>query len=578
MGSKAAKSCDVLIVGAGPVGMTLALELERFGLSCRIVDKTSAPTDKSKALVVWPRTLELFDRASIAEDLVAAGFWAKGATMYGNGKRLVHVNIHRHDTAFPLPLMIPQNETERVLNESLRGRGVRVEREVELVELKLPQDGGRKAEGGNEEQIISTLRHADGREEVVTSSWLAGCDGAHSTVRKQLRIPFAGEFEPNDWMLADVHADGPIAPDEISAYWHSQGVLIFFPMSPGRFRVIADLGKAPGTDKPADPTLDNVQTLVDNRGPAGIRVHDPIWLSGFRIHERKVNEYQKGRAFLCGDAAHIHSPAGGQGMNTGMQDAFNLAWKLALVHKGQAKPSLLASYTQERSAVGDMVLRDAGLFTRVAMIRNPVLQFMRNHMMALAGKLSAVQERAIAQLTEMAVHYPDSPLTADDPGDAWRGDVRSGDRLPDAELQDTATGKTVRLLKSIGGSEHTVLVIVDEEAEPGSRKPEDTVADHAAALVDEFSGLLKLVVVSPAAADSTGNAAAKTLIDSQGQLRDRLGVRGAAIALVRPDGYISFRGHRQSWPALREHLASYLLSSQSGKAEGRLDSRMPQMV
>src|SRR5262245_609829 len=427
-------SCDVLIAGAGPVGMTLALELERFGLSCRIVDKTSAPTDKSKALVVWPRTLELFERAAIADDLVTAGFWAKGATMYGNGKRLVHVNIHRDDTAFPRPLMIPQNETERVLNESLQRRGVSVKREVELIECRLSQAGGPAAVGKLrsevevDQHIVSTLRHADGREEVVTSTWLAGCDGAHSTVRKQLAISFAGEFEPNDWMLADVHVDGPIAPDEISAYWHSRGVLIFFPMSPRRFRVIADLGKAPGTDKPADPTMDDVQRLVDGRGPAGIRVHDPIWLSGFRIHERKVNEYQKGRAFLCGDAAHIHSPAGGQGMNTGMQDAFNLAWKLALVQKGQAKPSLLASYTQERSAVGDMVLRDAGLFTRVAMIRNPVLQFMRNHMMALAGKLSAVQERAIAQLTEMAVHYPGSTLTADDPGDAWHGDVSTGDR------------------------------------------------------------------------------------------------------------------------------------------------------
>jgi len=559
--------------------MTLALELTRFGLSCRIIDKASAPTDKSKALVVWPRTLELLDRAGVADDFVAAGFWAKGATMYGNGKRLVHVNIHRDDTAFPRPLMIPQNETERVLNESLLRRAVPVDREVELVECTLPQIGVRKSEAGADQYVVSALRHGDGREQVVTSTWLAGCDGAHSTVRKQLGIPFAGEFEPNDWMLADVHVDGPIAPDEISAYWHSQGVLIFFPMSPGRFRVIADLGRSPGTEKPADPTLDDVQRLVEDRGPAGIRVHDPIWLSGFRIHERKVNEYQSGQAFLCGDAAHIHSPAGGQGMNTGMQDAFNLAWKLALVHKGHAKPSLLASYTQERSAVGDMVLRDAGLFTRVAMIRNPVLQFMRNHMMALAGKLTAVQERAIGQLTEMAVHYPDSSLTIDHPGGAWHGEVKTGDRLPDAELQDPATGKTVRLLKSIGGKEHTLLVITDENAEFGGRKPEETLADQAAALVEEFGEVLQVVAVFPSLADSSrGNIAATKLVDSQGQLRNRLGVRGAAIALVRPDGYIGFRGHKQSWPSLRKHLASYLLPSQAGAANGRLDSRLPQMV
>src|SRR5262249_50480158 len=155
--------------------------------------------------------------------------------------------------------------------------------------------------------------------------------------------------------------------------------------------------------------------LVDERGPSGLRLHDPFWLSGFRIHERKVEEYSKGRAFLCGDAAHIHSPAGGQGMNTGMQDAFNLAWKLALVHQGHARPSLLKSYTQERNAVGEMVLHSAGIFTRVATIRNPVLQSLRNHLISIAGKFSAVQRRAVSQLTELAIHYPNSPLNGDDP-------------------------------------------------------------------------------------------------------------------------------------------------------------------
>jgi len=335
--------------------------------------------------------------------------------------------------------------------------------------------------------------------------------------------------------------------------------------------VIADLGRAPGTDKPADPTLEYVQRLVDNRGPAGVRVHDPIWLSGFRIHERKVNDYQKGQAFLCGDAAHIHSPAGGQGMNTGMQDAFNLAWKLALVHKRQAKPSLLASYTNERSAVGDMVLRDAGLFTRVAMIRNPVLQFMRNHVLALAGKLTAVQDRAIAQLTEMAVHYPGSPLTADDPGDAWHGEVRSGDRLPDAELKDSGTGTTVRLLKSIGGSKHMLLVLLEE-------KRNSAALVDAANLVEEHPAVMQCVIVAPSDDTVPNKAPVRTLIDHRGQLRERLAIRGTAIALVRPDGYIGFRGHSQSWPALRQHLSSYLLPSQGGRANGRLDCRMPQMV
>src|SRR5262249_25948019 len=158
----------------------------------------------------------------------------------------------------------------------------------------------------------------------------------------------------------------------------------------------------------------------------------------FRIHERKVDEYDRGRIFLAGDASHIHSPAGGQGMNTGMQDAFNLAWKLALVLQGKAQPALLDSYTPERSFVGAMVLHNAGLFTPAAMIRNPVLQSIRNHMISFASQFSAIQQRAIATLTEMNVHYPESPLNSDDAGSAWKDEVRSGDRLPDANLETSA--------------------------------------------------------------------------------------------------------------------------------------------
>ena len=367
--------------------------------------------------------------------------------------------------------------------------------------------------------------------------------------------------------------DGPLPHDEISAFWHSEGVLIFFPFStPGRFRIISDLGARPSTGKPADPTLEEVQTMVDRRGPGGLKVHDPIWLSGFRIHERKVDEYGRGRAFLCGDAAHIHSPAGGQGMNTGMQDAFNLAWKLALAHKGLAKPSLLDSFTQERNAVGEMVLHDAGVFTQVATIRNPVLQYIRNHIMSIAGKLSAVQRRAISQLTEMAIHYPNSPLNGDNPGRAWHGKVAVGDRLPEAELQELSTGKTTRLLSAVGGNQHTLLVMPKSEANMTAddrRHAEESLLDEARQLHDEFGELLQIILVLPNDApakpeiDLSQELIAGVYVDCKGQVHDRLGLRDTAIALIRPDGYIGFRGHAKSGPALHKHLAGYLVSSGS---------------
>ncbi|HTQ37457.1 MAG TPA: FAD-dependent monooxygenase [Pirellulales bacterium] len=557
--------CDALIVGAGPVGLTMALELLRRGLKCRIIDLNAAPTDKSKALVLWGRTLELLDHAGVADDFVSTGMWAQGARMFGGGKELLHVEIHRDDTAFPRPLMIPQNETERVLTENLQRHGLQVERPVELVKC-VDQD----------DCILSTLRHADGHEEQLTSAWLLGCDGAHSTVRKQLGIEFAGEFEPNDWLLADVHVDGPISPDEISAYWHRDGVVIFFPFAPNRCRVIADLGKAPGTEKPPDPTLAEVQALVDQRGPAGVKLHDPVWLSGFRIHERKVNEYGRGRAFLCGDAAHVHSPAGGQGMNTGMQDAFNLAWKLTLVHQGRAKRSpLLESYTQERSAVGEMVLHDAGMFTRVAMLRNPMLQFLRNHVISLAGKLTAVQERAIATLTEMAVHYPNSPLNGDDPGSAWGDEVKAGDRLPDANVRDARTGNAVRLLESMRGTQHTLLLL-PETSDSGTIVE---MVNQAQVLAHEFGDVLRTIMVTPGNSAVTPEAAvAAVLVDINRQVQNRLGLSGPAIAVVRPDGYLSFRGHAQSWTNLQQHLTQYLVPVNRQTSVNALDGTTPQMV
>ncbi|HZZ26676.1 MAG TPA: FAD-dependent monooxygenase [Pirellulales bacterium] len=558
-------SCDALIAGAGPVGLTMASELLRHGLTCRIIDLNAAPTDKSKALVLWGRTLEMFDHAEMADEFIAAGIWTKGARMFGGGKQLLHVEIHRDDTAFPRPLMIPQNETERVLTESLKRRGLNVERQVQLVKCVDERD-----------RVVSTLRHADGSEEQVTTAWLLGCDGSHSTVRKELGIEFAGEFEPNDWMLADVHVDGPISMDEISAYWHSDGVAIFFPFAPGRCRVIADLGKAQGTEKSPDPTLEEVQAVVDRRGPAGVKLHNPVWLASFRIHERKVNEYGRGRAFLCGDAAHIHSPAGGQGMNTGMQDAFNLAWKLALVHQGQAKPSpLLESYTQERSAVGDMVLHDAGLFTKVAMLRNPMLQFFRNHLMSLAGKLTAVQERAIATLTEMAVHYPYSPLNCDDAGIAWNNEVKAGDRLPDAQVRDARSGAPARLLESLRGTHHTLLIMPDEN---------DTatlveLVNQAQILVNEFGDVLRPVLIVPGNSSVMPEAeAAAVWVDINQQVRNRLGLEDTAIAVVRPDGYLGFRGNGQSWAKLQDYLTQYLVPIKRRTGANALDGIAPQLV
>ncbi len=409
---------DVLIAGAGPVGLTMAVELTRYGLSVRIVEKAAQRTDKSKALVLWSRTLELMDRAGATAPFLAAGFKATAANIADGREEIARITFDGVVSPHPYALMLPQSETERILEEHLATLGVPVEREVELTGFA---DGGA---GG----VSSMLRHADGREEAVEASWLIGCDGAHSTVRHQLGMEFHGDTMISDWILADLHLTGVPHPGEISVVWHADGVLAIFPISQDRYRVIADAGNAEGRTPRPDPTLDEVQAVLDRRGPGGIAASAPIWLAAFRINERKVEHYRAGRVFLAGDAAHIHSPAGGQGMNTGMQDACNLAWKLALVTKGHCADALLDSYSIERSAVGDKVLKAAGRTTTIGIMRGAIRQSVRNHIASLLFGLSAVRNAAADALTELFIGYPDSPLTV--PGGHSHGGPAAGERAP----------------------------------------------------------------------------------------------------------------------------------------------------
>jgi 2-polyprenyl-6-methoxyphenol hydroxylase-like FAD-dependent oxidoreductase len=389
-----------LIIGAGPIGLTMAVELQRYGIDFRIVEKAAARTDKSKALVVWSRTLELLERGRLAEAFVAAGRKVTAANFTHGSTRIGHIALTGVDSAYAYALMLPQSETERLLETALEQRGLRVERQVEATTLAADPNGA-----------TVTLGHADGRTEQARFDWVIGCDGAHSVVRHTLGLSFEGETLQSDWILADVHLQNfPIPESELGLYFHEDGPLAIFPIAPRRFRVVAVRGAAEGP-QPHQPTLQEVQAVVDRRGPGGVAVTDPVWLSGFRINDRKVRDYRVGRLFLAGDAAHVHSPAGGQGMNTGMQDAFNLAWKLALVAKGVVPDGpLLDSYSIERSAVGDKVLSDAHRLTALVTLRNHTVQAIRNTIGGFLLGLAPVQRHMADDLTEVAIGYAESPL------------------------------------------------------------------------------------------------------------------------------------------------------------------------
>jgi 2-polyprenyl-6-methoxyphenol hydroxylase-like FAD-dependent oxidoreductase len=489
---------DVLIAGAGPVGLTMAMELKRYGLSVRIIDKDSGRTDKSKAIVLWARTLELFDRtgASLTQRFIEAGLKAAHTNIFAGEKLISRVDLSSVDTPYKFVLLIQQSETERLLEEHLADLGARVERQVELKSFEQSLDG-----------VSCTLARADGSEEKVEASWLIGCDGAHSLVRHQLGMSFEGSTMLNDWILADVHIDGVRGPVEGAIYWHALGTLALFPLAGTRYRVIADVGKSASNamGEHRVPTIEEVQQVLDARGPKGLVANNPVWLSSFTINERKVSDYRARRVFLAGDAAHVHSPAGGQGMNTGMQDAFNLSWKLSLAFRGLcAAEPLLESYSPERSAVAKRVLEQTGRTTAIGLMKGEARQIFRNHVASFVFGLSPVRHAMANTLAEVSVGYPDSPLNRS--CDFERSGPEPGKRAPIRDGEPP-----------IGAGSTPLFALFAAES------------DALISVARDFAPLLEPKLRMP--------------FDESG------------LWLVRPDGYVALRATRGDARAVREYLA-----------------------
>lgn len=414
---RTAMKTDVLIVGAGPVGLTMAIELARYGVKVRIIDKAAARSDKSKALVIWTRTLELMERAGCSAALVNAGRKVNSVKIIADGRSVGQFTLSGIETKYPYGLLIPQSETERILDEFLNGLGVKIQRSVEVADFAASGD-----------KVLSVLRLADGHREMLETSWLIGCDGAHSTVRHMLGMIFHGETILIDWILADVTLKSVPEKSEIVIVWHPDGLLALFPLAENRYRVIADVGAIEeGADPRPAPTVEEVQALLDKRYP-GIQASDPIWLSTFRINERKVRNYRSGRVFLAGDAAHVHSPAGARGMNTGMHDAINLAWKLGLVVQGKASKKILDSYTPERGPIAEEMLKMTERAKNLAAQKGKFVQFLCNHTASLVLGFAPVREAATNRISQISIGYPDSPLTVK--GEKFHGDLTAGERAP----------------------------------------------------------------------------------------------------------------------------------------------------
>jgi 2-polyprenyl-6-methoxyphenol hydroxylase-like FAD-dependent oxidoreductase len=395
------------------------------------------------------------------------------------------------------------------------------------------------------------LRHRDGREEQMRTRYLVGCDGAHSAVRKQAGIPFEGDAYLQDFVLGDVEVDGSLGRDMLHAFAIGSSVAMFFPLgSPATWRVIAMAGDGAGRRRPgggglapradevpesavtSDLSLPELQTIVDGATGGGLVLRDPVWLTHFRLHHRQAAHYRAGRIFLAGDAAHIHSPVGAQGMNTGIQDAWNLAWKLALVVRGTGVEALLDSYEAERWPVGRTLLRSTdrafGLFTRVVsssalagLARRTVERHVLPHL--LASK--RVRTTLCHFVSQLGIRYRKSPIVTEGTPRLRMG-PKAGDRLPDAPV--TREGRRTHLQQELSGPRFHLLLC-------GAL--EDWDRFRMAELTASSGGLVTVACMS--VSDAPG-----ALLDAGGEALWRLGVRGtdeAAQYLVRPDGHIAFR-------------------------------------
>jgi 2-polyprenyl-6-methoxyphenol hydroxylase-like FAD-dependent oxidoreductase len=464
---RASVDTDVLIVGAGPVGLFLANECARRGLRWRILETRANQSEHSKALAIFPRTLEIFDMAGVVAPFLAAANRVTSVAVIAHGRRLAHMRFAPEETPYAFVAMVPQDVTERLLVEELRRKGGAVEYETTFRSAE-------EADG-----LVRVTAERRGEPVTVTARYVVGCDGAHSAIRHLLAIPFDGAIYDDSFLLADVQTNEALPADELQLCPSEHGPAAIFPMSATRRRIVATVQQADGDA----PSLELVRRVLRERAPSEIEAVSLQWSSYFRIHHRRVARMRSGRIFIAGDAAHIHSPFGGQGMNTGLHDVWNLVWKLDLVLRGHGNEALLDSYGAERLPVIESVIEMTHRLTKVMGTPSRLAQILRDAVIPMVSRLAPFQHAFVQRLSELDIAYPDSPIVEGPGRRHWEDSMRGG--------------------KGIGGR---FLLMVGEGADAPTRD------------------------------------AARRLGDS---LRDVLEIRpspNAGLTLVRPDGYVAWEG------------------------------------
>jgi 2-polyprenyl-6-methoxyphenol hydroxylase-like FAD-dependent oxidoreductase len=482
------QDCQVLVVGAGPTGLVLAADLLARGIRTRVIDQADGVALQARAIGIHARTLEVLDTMGLADRFTERGQVVRQLRFYSRGRCLTSLEFARCGSRFGYVLDLPQDQTEGLLRARVTELGGAIEQRAELTGLT-PEPGA----------VTATIRCATGQTQTITAGYVVGCDGAHSRVRRELGLTFRGHPYPQDWLLADVLLDGDLPDgdlreDAIHAFFRPDGLpVIFFPMREHRWRLTLPFAGDRGEQAPA---LAEIQHLTSQRAPRPVTVSDPTWLASFRCHRRSASGYRRGRVLLAGDAVHIHSPAGGQGLNTGVLDAHNLGWKLALVASGRAPDTLLDSYGSERAPVAEEVVGLTHALVRYGTMSHPVKRRVRDVVVPVLGRSAAIQRRAARRISQVYVSYPPA-----------------GPRMPDISVR--AGGQATTLHQVLRAGRHVLVVpaaglvtVLDEAGLTPYRDDVDVVA-----------------------ADGTGPA-----------------------VLVRPDGHVAAKGRPGRMPAVTGYL------------------------
>jgi 2-polyprenyl-6-methoxyphenol hydroxylase-like FAD-dependent oxidoreductase len=544
------KRTDVLIVGAGPVGLMLACELRRRDIACCIIDKYAEFPSTSRANGVQPRAMEVLDSLGIAGKIVAESYRAKGFRIMRAGAEVGRLEpklpiAPGEPTARSHRRMVFANQAvvERVLRGKLAELGGHVELQRELRSIEEHSAG----------VVADVADLASGNVEQVEAKWLVGCDGAHSAVRTLLQLPFNGKDYPDQFVQADVYLDGDLPEGMVTLWLNDRGLMAAIPFrQPRLWRIAAQIfPDADGNIPQASVELFQ-RLLAERAADTTTKIIESVWLSNFVVHHRIVDHYRKGHVFVAGDAAHVHSPIGGQGMNTGIQDAYNLAWKLALVINGAAE-ALLDTYEAERLPVGRKVLQQTDVNHRLRVSGSPLADILMDRivfpLMRARPILNAVSDFVLKRGSQLDVNYRTSALS--EQTGSFRKGHKAGDRAPDGRLLDSS-GLPTSLFTKFRTPNFRLLIFQGRRHTVGV----NTLVAIGKRVHAATDGLVIPLVITTGGTGSPDFADRHVIVLRDPKLRTHIayGVSTPTLYLIRPDGYIGSRRHAVDEPELLEYL------------------------